>query len=84
MILLPSRLREGSGEGLRAKELPSPNPSRKREGNKSLPHHNATFHHQPHRLHRRDIPGRVPLDRDDISQQPDPAMIEALGLKMPG
>ncbi len=38
MIYLPSRLREGSGEGLfikpalRPGNLPSPNPSRKREG----------------------------------------------------
>ena len=35
---LPSRLREGSEEGLfaiaRASDTPSPNPSRKREGNK--------------------------------------------------
>jgi len=32
---LPSRLREGSGEGLHhlAQVCPSPNPSRKREGN---------------------------------------------------
>jgi len=38
MAKLPSRLREGSGEGLiEAVSLlasPSPNPSRKREGNK--------------------------------------------------
>ncbi|RZF65274.1 hypothetical protein EWE75_06245 [Sphingomonas populi] len=37
LFLLPSRLREGSGEGLSEErpsvDRPSPNPSRKREGN---------------------------------------------------